>query len=74
MASIYGIQKDGILIDSMSLNGQLVVSRVAKMTIVGRLDSFSKAYLALMKSDAYLHFSRYLAESAKMERKLDEIK
>lgn len=45
----------------MSLTGQFVISRIAKMTIVGRLDYFGKVYLALMKSDAHLHFSRYLA-------------
>ena len=55
----------------MSVNEQLMVSRIAKMMIDGRLDSF--AYLALMKSDAYIHFSRYLAESAKMEKHLSEI-
>lgn len=64
---LYGLQKNVVLVDSMGLNEQLVVSRVAKMTIVGRLDSFSKAYLALMKSDAHLHFSNYVAESTKME-------
>lgn len=35
-----------------------------------RLKSFGRAYLALMKSDAHLHFSRYLAESAKMNKLL----
>ena len=42
------------------------------MMIDGRLDSFGRAYLALMKSNAYLHFSRYLAESARMEKHLDD--
>ena len=58
----------------MVVNGQLLVSRIAKMMLDSRLKSFGKAYLALMKSDAYLHFSKDFAESAKMERKLDEIK
>ena len=58
----------------MGLNGQLLVSRIAKMMLDGRIDSFGKAYLALMKNDAYIYFLRYLAESAKMERKLYEIK
>ena len=70
---LYGLKKNGVLVDSMSLNGQLVISRIAKMMIDGRLDSFGKAYLALMKSDAHLHFSRYLAESARMEKHLDEM-
>ena len=52
LASIYELKKDGILVDSMSLNGQLVVSRIAKTMIDGRLKSFGKAYLTLMKSDA----------------------
>lgn len=50
-----------MLIDSMSVNGQLFISRIAKMMIDGRIDSFGKAYLALMKSDAHLHFSRDFA-------------
>ena len=45
----------------MSLNGQLFISRIAKMMIDGRLDYFGKAYLAIMESNAHLHFSRYLA-------------
>ncbi len=49
---LYGLKKDGVLVYSMSLNGQLVVSRIAKIMLDGRLDSFGKAYLALMKSDA----------------------
>lgn len=53
--------------NSISLNGQFVVSNIAKMMIDSRLKSFGKAYLALMKSDAHLHFSKYLAESAQME-------
>ena len=55
---LYGLKKDGVLVDSMSLNGRLVVSRIAKMMIDGRLKSFGKAYLA---------------ESAKMEECLDEM-
>lgn len=70
---LYGFKKDGVVVDSMSLNGQLVVSRIAKVMIDGRLKSFSKEYLALIKSDAYLHFSRYLAESAKMKKHLNEM-
>ena len=57
----------------MSLNGQLVVSRIAKMMIDGRLKSFGKAYIALMKSDAHLNFSRYLVKSARMEKHLNEM-
>lgn len=57
----------------MSVNGQLVVSRIAKMMIDGRLKSFGKAYLALMKSDTHLYFSRYLAELVKMEKRLSEM-
>ena len=70
---LYGLKKDGVLVDSMSLNGQLVVSRIAKMMIDSRLKSFGKAYLTLMKSDAHLHFSRYLPESAKTEKNLNEM-
>ena len=54
---LYGLKQYGVLVDSISLNGQFVVSRIAKMIIDGRLDSFVKTYLALMKSDAHLHFS-----------------
>ncbi len=43
------------------------------MMLGRRLDSFGKAYLALMKSDAHLYFSRYLAESAKMGKHLNEM-
>lgn len=57
----------------MGVNGQLMVSRIAKMMIDGRIDSFGKAYLALMKSDAHIYFLKYLAESAKMKRYLNEM-
>ena len=53
--------------DSMVVNGRLLVSRIAKMMLDGRIDSFGKAYLAIIESDAHLHFSKYLAESTQME-------
>lgn len=53
--------------NSISLNGQFVVSRIAKMMLDSRLKSFGKAYLTIIESDAHLHFSKYLAESAQME-------
>ena len=55
---LYGLKKDGVIVDSMSVNGQLVVSRIAKMMIDGRLKSFGKAYLA---------------ESTKMKKHLNEM-
>ena len=59
---------------SMGVNGRLVVSRIAKMMLDRRrIDSFGKAYLSLMKSDATLHFSMCLAESSKMESYLNEM-
>ena len=57
----------------MVVNGRLLVSRIAKMMLDGRIDSFGKAYLAIMESDAHLHFSKYLAESTKMKSNLNEM-
>ena len=67
---LYGLKKDEVLVDSMDLSGRLVMSGIAKMILDERLNSFGKAYLALMRSDAHIYFSRYLAESAKMENTL----
>lgn len=64
---LYELKKEGVLVDSISLNGQLVVSIIAKMMLDSRLKSFGKAYLTIIESDAHLHFSKDFAESSKMK-------